>query len=167
VRDHSDIRAALPQRYPMLLVDRVVDLDPGRSIRTVKAVTATEPCYARLREGAEPWRYDYPYSLIVESFGQSAALLWLHGRPPAEADDRTLMFVAATDFCFEGTARPGDVLRHNVRLDSVIADTAFASGETWVGDRRVATVATLVAARRPVRAAAPPPTAPSLWEGTA
>jgi 3-hydroxyacyl-[acyl-carrier-protein] dehydratase len=167
VRDHSDIRAALPQRYPMLLVDRVVDLDPGRSIRTVKAVTATEPCYARLREGAEPWRYDYPYSLIVESFGQSAALLWLHGRPPALADDRTLMFVAATDFCFEGTARPGDVLRHNVQLDSVIADTAFASGETWVGDRRVATVATLVAARRPVRAAAPPPTAPSLWEGTA
>jgi 3-hydroxyacyl-[acyl-carrier-protein] dehydratase len=39
-------------------------------------------------------------------------------------------------------------------MDSVIADTAFASGEIWVGERRLATVDTLVATRRPVRQAA-------------
>jgi 3-hydroxyacyl-[acyl-carrier-protein] dehydratase len=151
MREHVDVRAVLPQRYPLLLVDRVLDIEPGRSIRTVKAVTGTEPCYAAVPDGAEAWRYDYPYSLVIESFGQSAALLWLDGHPPAPDDDLVLMFVGATSFRFAGTARPGDVLRHEVRLDSVIADTAFASGQTWVGDRLLSTVDTLVATRRPVR----------------
>ncbi|MDQ1722254.1 MAG: 3-hydroxyacyl-[acyl-carrier-protein] dehydratase [Pseudonocardiales bacterium] len=153
MREHADVRAVLPQRFPLLLVDRVLELDPGRCISTVKAVTGTDACFADLPEGAESWRYSYPCSLIIESFGQSAALLWLNGRLPTPGDEQVLMFVGATNFCFEGAAYPGDVLRHEVRIDSVIADTAFASGEIWVGDRRLATVATLVATRRPVRPA--------------
>ena len=149
--DHADIRAILPQRYPLLLVDRVLELDPGRFIRTIKTVTATDPCYAGLADGAETWRYEYPRSLMIESLGQSAALLWLGDQLATPGDDRVLMFVGARSFCFEGAAHPGDVLRHEIRLDNVVADTAFASGETWIGDRRVATVATLIATRRPVR----------------
>lgn len=155
MREHTDIRTLLPQRYPLLLVDRVLALEPGRSITTVKAITGTDPCYADLPDGGTDSRYDYPCSLLIESFGQSAALLWLGDRPPDD-DGRVLMFVGATDFRFEGTARPGDVLRHEVRLDSVIADTAFASGASFVGDRRVATVDTLVATRRPVPPSGPP-----------
>ncbi len=150
--EHIDIRAVLPQRHPLLLVDRVLELKPGESIRTIKAITGTEPCYANLADGTEPWSYDYPRSLMIESFGQSAALLWLHGRTPTPDDGQVLMFVGARDYRFEATAHPGDVLRHEVRLESVVADTAFASGETWVGDRLVATVASLIATRRPVHA---------------
>lgn len=151
MRSHAEIRAALPQRYPLLLVDQVIELQPGRSITTIKAITATEPCYAWLPDGAGEWRWAYPRSLLIESFGQSAALLWL-GSSPAEPDgDGTLMFAAARDFAFEGAAYPGDVLRHEVRLDSVLAGTAFAAGETWAGPRRIATVSTLIATRRPVR----------------
>lgn len=158
MREHVDVRAVLPQRHPLLLVDRVLELDPGESIRTSKAVTGTEPCYRHLPEAAEAWRYAYPRSLLIESFGQSAALLWLAGRR-AEPDGggRVLMFVAARDYRFEGSAYPGDVLLHQVRLDTVLADTAFASGETWVGRRRIATVGSLVATRRPVAAAAAVP----------
>jgi 3-hydroxyacyl-[acyl-carrier-protein] dehydratase len=158
MREHVDIRAILPQRHPLLLVDRVLELVPGSSIRTIKAITGTEPCYAALHDGAESWQYDYPRSLMIESLGQSAALLWLEGRAPTPGDGQVLMFVGARDYHFEGSARPGDVLRHEVRLESVVADTAFASGETWVGERRVATVTTLIATRRPVRPpGAPPP----------
>lgn len=159
VREHVDIRAVLPQRHPLLLVDRVLELNPGVLIRTIKAVTGTEPCFAGIPDGAQPWRYDYPQSLMIESFGQSAALLWLDGRAPTPDDDQVLMFVGARDYHFEGTAHPGDVLTHEVRLDSVVADTAFACGETWVGDRRIATVTTLIATRRPVRPSGQAPTA--------
>jgi 3-hydroxyacyl-[acyl-carrier-protein] dehydratase len=134
----------------LLLVDQILELVPGRSIRTIKAVTATEHCYAGLTDRATRRHYAYPSSLIVESFGQSAALLWLDGRVPDPADGQVLMFVGATDFRFTGTAEPGDVLRHEVQLDTVIADTAFVHGETWVADRLVASVATLIATRRPV-----------------
>ncbi|HEU4421983.1 MAG TPA: hypothetical protein VFR67_05510 [Pilimelia sp.] len=178
-REHVDVRAVLPQRHPLLLVDRVLDLDPGRRISAVKAVTATEPCFAGIRDAAEAWRYDYPSSLLIESLGQTAALLWLDGREPAPDDDGVLMFVGARNYRFDGAAHPGDTLRHEVRLESVIADTAFASGETWVGDRRIATVETLIATRRPVRRSDPVPPAvpartapasspsmvPSVWEG--
>ncbi len=156
MREHAEIRAVLPQRHPMLLVDRVLALEPGRLIRTVKLVSATEPCYADLPEGAEPWRFAYPRSLVIESFGQSAALLWLADSPPPD-DDGVLMFIGARDWRFAGSAYPGDVLRHEVHLDSVVADTAFAHGETWIGDRRVATVGTLTATRRPVARPAVPP----------
>jgi 3-hydroxyacyl-[acyl-carrier-protein] dehydratase len=156
VFDHARIRAILPQRYPLLLVDQVLELQPGSFIRTIKAISGCEPCYAQLEDGAESWRYQYPPSLIIESLGQSAALLWFADHEIAPDDDRTLMFAGARDFRFEGSAYPGDVLRHDVRLDAVVADTAFASGETWAGGRRIATVSTMIATRRPVR----PPRAP-------
>ncbi|MEV6304164.1 beta-hydroxyacyl-ACP dehydratase [Actinoplanes sp. NPDC051861] len=163
--EHLEIRALLPQRHPLLLVDRVLDVEAGRFIRTVKAVTGSEPCYADLPEDACRWRWRYPAGLLIESFGQSAALLWLRGEQPDLDDGRTLMFVAATGFRFDGPVYPGDVVRHEVRLDSVIADTAFASGESWVGDRRVATVTTLVATRRPVQP--PHPQTPELARAAA
>ncbi|OLT19103.1 hypothetical protein BJF79_02425 [Actinomadura sp. CNU-125] len=149
-RDHRQVRTVLPQRHPLLLVDRVLDMEPGRSITAVKAVTGTEPAYARLADDAGPGHYRYPRSLLVESLGQTAALLWLDGAPAA-ADGAVLMFAAARDVLFESHALPGDVLRHHVRLESVVADTAFASGETWIGDRRVAAVRSLIATRRSVR----------------
>lgn len=148
--EQAAVRAVLPQRHPLLLVDRVLALDPGRSVVTAKAVSATEPCYAGLPDTASDRAHDYPVSLLVESLGQSAALLWFAGRGPDPADGRTLMFVGARDHRVEGVARPGDVVRHRVRLESVIADTAFATGESWVGDRRIASVGSLVATRRPV-----------------
>ncbi|WP_307962266.1 hypothetical protein [Salinispora arenicola] len=56
-------------------------------------------------------------------------MLWLNGRVPDPDDaDQVLMFIGASDYRFEGVALPGDVLRHEVQLDTVIADTAFRVG---------------------------------------
>ena len=145
--DAAQIRAALPQRHPLLLVDRVLTREPGRRIETLKAITATEPCYAHLPDGAAIDDYAYPVSLLIESFGQSAALLWLDDSR-GDTGDRVLLFVGARGYTVEGRAFPGDVVRHVVHLEKVIAETAFATGESWVGERRIATVGTLLAARR-------------------
>ena len=142
--DAVRIRALLPQRHPLLLVDRVLSRT-GRRIETIKAITATEPCYAGLGDDATIDDYAYPSSLLIESFGQSAALLWLAGPP---ADGEMLLFVGARDYVVEGHAYPGDVVRHVVHLERVVADTAFATGESWAGERRIATVGSLIAARR-------------------
>ncbi len=151
--EQSVVRAVLPQRHPLLLVDRVLALDPGRSIVTAKAVSVTEPCYAELPDGACDRDHDYPVSLLIESLGQSAALLWIGGpsgeySAPDPDDGLTLMFIGARDHRVEGVARPGDVVRHVVRLENVVAGTAFATGESWVGDRRIAVTGSIVATRR-------------------
>lgn len=149
--DIAQIQASLPQRHPMLLVDRVLSLDPGRSIETVKAVTASESCYCGVPAGAPLEAYAYPVSMLIESFGQSAALLWL-GAAGVGGGGSVLLFVGARDYQVEGQAFPGDVVRHVVHLEQVVADTAFATGASWIGERRIARVGSLMAARRPSEA---------------
>lgn len=146
MRDPDRVRAVLPQRHPMLLIDRVLALEPGRAIRAVKAVTVAEPCYAHLADDLPAGRYAYPVPLLIESIGQAAALLWLDGGPP---DDDVLLLAAIRDYVVEGSAYPGEVVRHEVRVDSVKAGTAFAHGESFVDGRRIAVAGTLIAARRP------------------
>jgi 3-hydroxyacyl-[acyl-carrier-protein] dehydratase len=147
--DHAAIRECLPVRHPMLLVDRVVALEPGVSITAEKAVTGSEPCYQRLPDGLPPDRYAYPSALVLESFGQAAALLWVHTARAGAGPAEVLMLAGLRRCRVEGRVFPGDVLRHEIRIDQVVHGNAFSAGATYVGDRRVASVGSLVAVRRP------------------
>lgn len=153
--EHAAIRALLPQRWPMLLLDRVIAVDvTGRSLVAVKAVTATEPCYRNLPDGLTADRYAFPVSLLIESFGQAAAVLWrvtAGGEPTAAAGRRgeLMMFAVARECVIEDAVYPGQVLRHEVRLESVIGPNAFASGACYADDRRVAVMGSLMAVSRP------------------
>jgi 3-hydroxyacyl-[acyl-carrier-protein] dehydratase len=148
--DHADIRTLLPQGHPMVLVDRIVALDPGVSIVGLKAITGSEPCYRDVLAGAHRERLAYPVSLLLESFGQTAAILWLAGLGSSPVrDDHVLLLVAIRDCAIEGHAFPGDVLRHVARLDQVVGDNVFVEGEILVDDRRVATVGSMMAVMRP------------------
>ena len=146
--DHAQIRGLLPQRHPILLLDRVLSVEPGESIRAIKAITASEPCYAGLPDGLGQDSYAYPVSLLLESFGQAAAVLWLLSTAGL-ADGSVLMFAAARDCVIESRAYPGDVLCHTARLDRVLAGPAFVEGEPLAGGRRVAVMGSLIAAIRP------------------
>lgn len=147
------IRRLLPHGHPMLLVDRIVEVDPGRSIIATKAITHCEPCYAAVPSGSPVDRYRFPPSLLLESFGQAAALLWLAGRD-SDGDgvrdrDRVLMLVVARDCTVHGGALPGDVVEHRARIDNVVGDNLFVSGESLVAGRRIASVGSMMAAIRP------------------
>lgn len=150
VLDHAAIRRLLPVRHPILLVDQVVALEPGRRIESVKNVTGAEPCYRGLVDELPAAAYAFPRCLALESFGQSAALLWL-GSGDGGAGG-LLMLAVIRDVRFTGAAGPGDQVRHVVRLDRTVGANAFLDGEIWVGDRLLATVGTLIAVSRPVEA---------------
>jgi 3-hydroxyacyl-[acyl-carrier-protein] dehydratase len=148
--DYAWIRATLPYRHPTLLLDQVEAFEPATSIVACKAVTGSEPCYAGLAEDLPGARYAYPRSLVIESFGQAAALLCLASAQALGLEPgRVILFGAARDCVFHGNAYPGEVLRHRAHLDQFVADTAFVTGETRVADRRIAAFGSLVAALRP------------------
>ena len=69
--DVKRVMAALPHRYPMLLVDRVESIDPDRSIVAIKAVTINEGFF----QGHFPGRPIMPGVLIVEALAQAAGVL--------------------------------------------------------------------------------------------
>lgn len=147
--DHADIRRILPHRHPVLLVDRVLEIEPGVRVVATKNVTGSEPCYAGLDEDLPASAYAYPVSLLVESFGQSGAVLWLYSAAErGERPEGTLIFGSAREVSITGAAYPGDVLRHVVEIDRVIGDNAFMRGEIWAGERRVATVGSVLAVVR-------------------
>src|SRR5262249_26672202 len=87
--------------------------------------------------------------LILESFGQAAAILWLESARPTGLDaEELLMFTVARDCEVISTAYPGDVLRHHVQLDNMVGDNVFVTGEVVIGDRRIMTIGSMVATLR-------------------
>ncbi|MFI9010691.1 3-hydroxyacyl-ACP dehydratase FabZ family protein [Actinosynnema sp. NPDC053489] len=129
----------LPHRYPMLLVDRVVDLVPGESLTALKAVTANEPCYAEDGPG------DYPATLLVESWCQAAVLLSSWDRP---ADDRVVLFGAIADVEFHHPVTPGCVVRHSVRVLDARGGTVAFTGHSEADGHVVMTVGRVVTTTR-------------------
>ncbi len=145
----GQVRDVLPQGHPMVLVDRVLSLRVGGSIETIKAITHSECCYSGLAGEAS---HAYPTTLLLESLGQSAAILWLTTRQKRAAGNRTLMLALARDVDIKGVARPGDVVTHVATLENIIGDNVFVSGETWVGDRRIIRAGCMAAVmREPIR----------------
>jgi 3-hydroxyacyl-[acyl-carrier-protein] dehydratase len=157
--DVAAIKRLLPHRYPILLVDRVVEAEPGQSLVAIKAVTANEPCYAGVCDG--PGDYAYPPSLLIESWCQAAGLLMCLETPnPDVLADRVTLFVGITGLRLSGRVRPGDVLTHHVRLVRAFRSEAMLEGESTVGDEVVLRVEHVVIALRPATATSPgPPTA--------
>jgi 3-hydroxyacyl-[acyl-carrier-protein] dehydratase len=140
---HHEVRAILPHGHPIQLIDRVPELIDYERVVALKAISGAEPCFAGL-DGAPAAAYAYPRSLLLESFCQAGAFLWLAseqraGRPPSG----DLAFAVARDVVFRFDAYPGDVLRHEVRLRQRKGDTAFLTGVSYVDERPVLEVATI------------------------
>jgi 3-hydroxyacyl-[acyl-carrier-protein] dehydratase len=148
--EHAEIRRILPHDHPMVLVDRIVSLEPGVSAVGTKAITGGEPCYRGLQPGARPEAFAYPASLLLESFGQTAAILWLtSARDATVGDDRVLMLVALKNCRLERDVFPGDVLEHRVEIETIVGDNVFVGGESVVDGKRVATIESMMAVVRP------------------
>ena len=142
--DFEQISAVLPHRYPMLLVDQVSELEPGRRLEARKAVTANEPWYEGSRESA------YPAVLIIESWCQAAGVLIAHDEPnPSVLDGEVMLFGGMSGVEVHGDAEPGDVLTHRVELLRDLGDAVLCGGDTTVEGRTILTVDRIVMAMRP------------------
>ncbi|MEU4805220.1 3-hydroxyacyl-ACP dehydratase [Actinosynnema sp. NPDC023587] len=144
------IRRIIPHRHPVLLVDRVVEVDPGRSIVVLKAVSGREPCYADGTEEA------YPVGLLLESWAQSAVLLtrWQNPNPDVLAD-KVELITGIRDAVLHGEVFPGDVVEHHVELVREVADAAILAGHSLVAGRRVLEIGSFTMARRGVEVLRP------------
>ena len=110
--DINQIKEYLPHRYPMLLVDRVLDYELGKSIVAIKNVTANEEYFS----GHFPHKPVMPGVLMIEALAQSAALLAFltMGRKPDSAS--VVYFVGIDAARFKRPVGPGDQLRMEVEI---------------------------------------------------
>jgi 3-hydroxyacyl-[acyl-carrier-protein] dehydratase len=103
--DAAAIQRVLPHRHPFLLVDRVVEIEPGTRIRAYKNVSANEPFFA----GHFPGNPIVPGVLILEALAQAGGLL-AHATEPFDAARQALYLVGLDGVRFRHPVRPGDRL---------------------------------------------------------
>ena len=100
----------LPHRYPFLLVDRVLELEKGKSIVAIKNVTVNEPFF----QGHFPDFRVMPGVLVVESMAQAGGILLFHSIPDAK---KKLVFLSKIDnLKFRKPVVPGDRIRLEVDI---------------------------------------------------
>ncbi len=129
--DIHQILKQLPHRYPLLLVDRVIELEKGKRIKALKNVTINEPFFV----GHFPHRPVMPGVLMLEAMAQVAALLAFDtmGVTP---DDKMVYYFAGIDGArFKRPVEPGDQLVMDVTLDRMKAGIFKFKGVTRVGDQ--------------------------------
>ncbi len=143
--DIHQILKQLPHRYPILLVDRVLELEKGKRIRALKNVSINEPFFT----GHFPHRPVMPGVLMLEALAQAAALLAFDtlGVTP---DDKTVYYFAGIDGArFKRPVEPGDQLVLEVELDRMKAGIFKFKARAKVGDE-VATEAELMCTMRTI-----------------
>jgi 3-hydroxyacyl-[acyl-carrier-protein] dehydratase len=109
--DIKRVMAALPHRYPMLLVDRVESLDPDKGIVAIKAVTMNEGFF----QGHFPGRPIMPGVLIVEALAQAAGVLAVESLGLANSG-KLVYFMAIEGAKFRQPVEPGVLLRLEVEF---------------------------------------------------
>ncbi|WP_114970454.1 3-hydroxyacyl-ACP dehydratase FabZ [Rhodoferax ferrireducens] len=143
--DIHKILKQLPHRYPFLLVDRVLAIDKGKSIRALKNVTINEPFF----EGHFPHRPVMPGVLMLEALAQAAALLAFDAVGSSPTDDMIYYFAGIDGARFKRPVEPGDQLILEVELLRMKAGIFKFKGRALVADE-LAVEAELTCAMRAV-----------------
>jgi 3-hydroxyacyl-[acyl-carrier-protein] dehydratase len=118
--DINEIRKLLPHSYPFLLVDRIIELDPGKRIVGIKNVTFNEPFFT----GHFPERPIMPGVLILEAMAQTGGVLAFKSFPGMEG---SVFFTGIDDARFRKPVIPGDQLK-------LIVEVVRHRREIWIFD---------------------------------
>jgi 3-hydroxyacyl-[acyl-carrier-protein] dehydratase len=131
--DIRRVMAALPHRYPMLLVDRVERIIPGQSITAIKAVSMNEGFF----QGHFPGRPIMPGVLIVEALAQAAGVLAVESFGLANSG-KLVYFMAIEGAKFRSPVEPGCLLQLDIEFVQKRASVSKFAGKASVDGKVVA-----------------------------
>ncbi len=130
--DINEVKRRLPHRYPFLLVDRIVELEPGKRVAGIKNVTINEPFF----QGHFPGHPIMPAVLITEAMAQTGGVLLL-----SSVDDprgKLVYFSGIDNARFRQPVTPGDQLRFELELVKLRGPICKMRGTAWVDGKLVA-----------------------------
>jgi 3-hydroxyacyl-[acyl-carrier-protein] dehydratase len=128
--DIHEIMQNLPHRFPMLLVDRVLECEPGKRILALKNVTINEPFFS----GHFPHHPVMPGVLIIEALAQAAAILSFQTLGTMPDDKSVYYFVGIDRARFKRPVEPGDQLVLDVRLERLLRGLWKFAAQARVGE---------------------------------
>lgn len=139
--DIAGILRQLPHRYPFLLVDRVLECEPGKSIRALKNVTFNEPFFP----GHFPHRPVMPGVIMIEALAQAAGILALATAGVESGGGTRFYLVGIDDARFRRPVEPGDQLMLTAQLERAFKGIWRFSTVALVGGKEVCSATVMVA----------------------
>jgi 3-hydroxyacyl-[acyl-carrier-protein] dehydratase len=128
--DTIGIMNLIPHRYPMLLIDRVIDIVPAESCTGIKNVTANEPCF----QGHFPGHPIMPGVLIIEAMAQTSATLVVESMEGVSCETHIVYFMTIESARFRKPVVPGDQMHIKVRKDRQRGNVWKFKGEAYVNN---------------------------------
>ena len=128
--DIAGIMERIPHRYPMLLIDRVIDVVPGESCTGIKNVSANEPCF----QGHFPGHPIMPGVLIIEAMAQTSATMVVDSLKGVGCETHLVYFMTIESARFRKPVVPGDQLHIKVKKDRQRGNVWKFRGEAYVGE---------------------------------
>ena len=142
--DVQEIKDYLPQRYPFLLIDRVVEMELGKSIVAYKNVTVNEPFF----QGHFPHQPIMPGVLVIEACAQAAGVLGFKSQNKKPKDGFLYYFVGADDVRLRRPVVPGDQLWLEVNVITNKRGIYKFSARASVDDELVGSMSIMCAERQ-------------------
>ena len=135
--DVVEIQKILPHRYPFLLLDRVSNLEVGKSIEGYKNVSISEPIF----QGHFPDHPIYPGVMIIEGMAQAGGVLAFKSSSVTEqkdADNKVVYFMSIDKAKFRAPVRPGDQLIYKLSVIKNRGAIWQLDAKAYVNDKLVA-----------------------------
>jgi 3-hydroxyacyl-[acyl-carrier-protein] dehydratase len=114
--DINQIQKILPHRYPFLMIDRVIEFDPGKTLTAVKNISVNEPFF----DGHFPHRPVFPGVLMLECIAQASAILASLMIDVKASKKHVYLFAGVDKARFKRPVGPGDQLRIYVQIEKHI-----------------------------------------------
>jgi len=132
--DIHEIKNYLPHRYPFLLLDRVISVEPDEKLVALKNVTINEPFF----QGHFPHRPVMPGVLVLEAMAQASAIFASFGVEDIDIENRVYYFTGIDKARFKKPIEPGDQIIIEVRIIRRIKNMWKCEGIAKVDDQKVA-----------------------------
>ncbi len=130
----EEIRSLLPQKYPFLFIDKVIEYEEGKRIVCVKNVSGNEPVFV----GHFPDFAIMPGVLIIEAMAQASIILFRKSLPTQTTKDTVFLLASVNNARFTNPVFPGDQLCVEITVEKIVSKGAIVQATVRVTEKTVA-----------------------------
>lgn len=128
----EEIKELIPQRFPFIMIDKIVELEPGKSATAIKNVSGNDIFFL----GHFPEKAIMPGAAIIEAMAQAAIVLFATGKGD-QGGKKPIYFFGSVKARFLNPVVPGDQLRIKVVNVKTLPTGAYVTGEAFVDDKKI------------------------------